>query len=381
MIRSIRISQAAARAISAGHPWFLREGADVGATGEVVTLVGPGGPVGWGLADEGPIAVRVLGRRSEPEEIPMLLADRVLRADRARTRLLPGATDAYRLVNGAGDGLPGLVIDRYGDLAVVRVYGAAWVPWLDAVRDAILALGWPSMLGRRLGVERVDGSKGLEHLAGAPIPEALVVSEDGMRMLVRPFVGQKTGLFLDQREHRRLVKGWAAGRIVSNLFAYNGGFSVAAALGGAARVTTVDIAPDAIDDARENFRLNGLDPAAHGFEVADVFSYQPRGRVDFMIVDPPSLTHGRRSDGAARSAYRKLHRRLAPFVSRDGLLATSSCSSRLSLDAWRDLVAEGLGASGSWAWHHVSVEPPDHPCGLVHREARYLKFALLRRLS
>ena len=340
-----------------------------------------GTEIGWGLADEGPIAVRVLGRGPAPDaSLARVVAERIARADAFRWRLAPPETDCWRVVGGAGDALPGLVVDRYADLAVLRVYATAWEPHLDAVRDALVALGWVTTVYRRLGVRRVDGREGGEVIHGPPPAASIVVREHGMRLLVRPEVGQKTGMFLDQREHRALVRGWSAGRRVANLFAYNGGFSVAAALGGAAEVTTVDVAPEAVEDARENFRLNGLDPSAHVFEVADVFQWTPRGCYDLLVVDPPSLARGQRSDAIAAKAYRSLHRRLGPAVTRDGLLATSSCTARLRMDAWRTAVREGLLACGDWSWHWLSAEPPDHPVALAHDEGRYLKFALLRRL-
>lgn len=377
----IVLSRAAARAVSAGHPWVYREGLHHAPPGHTVELVGPDERVvGWGLADDGPIAVRVLGRGPAPgEPLARVVAERVRRADAVRTRLVPPGTDAMRVVAAAGDGLPGLVVDRYADLAVLRVYASAWEPHLADVVRAIAALPWVTSVARRYGVKRVDAREGLEALHGPPPPDTIVVHEGEMALLVRPYVGQKTGLFLDQREHRALVGRIAAGRTVANLFAYNGGFSVAAALGGAARVTTVDIAPEAIADARENFRLNGLDPDQHAFEVADVFHWQPRGPVDLLVVDPPSLAHGQRAEKAARHAYRRLHERLGPFVVRDGLLATSSCTARLSFEDWRGAVDEGLSRSGDWSWHHIGAEPPDHPVALHHPEGRYLKFALLRR--
>lgn len=377
----ILLSRAAARAVSAGHPWVFREGLHDAPTGQLVELVGPDDRVvGWGLADEGPIAVRVLGRGALPRDPWLrLVAERIRRADAVRVRLVPPDTDAMRVVAGAGDGLPGLVLDRYADLAVLRVYAAAWEPHLDSVVKAVAGLPWVRSIARRLGVKRVDGREGLECLYGPEPAEALVIREHGMSLLVRPRVGQKTGLFLDQREHRALIGRIAAGRTVANLFAYTGGFSVAAALGGAARVTTVDIAPEAIADARENFRLNGLNPDEHLFEVADVFSWEPRGLVDLLVVDPPSLARGQRAEKAARQAYRRLHERLGGKVVRDGLLATSSCTARLPYEEWRAAVDEGLSRTGDWSWHHLGAEPPDHPVALHHPEGRYLKFALLRR--
>lgn len=349
--------------------------------GQPVRLTDPRGhTLGWGLADEGPIAVRVMGREVPASlDLAVWLADQVRRADGVRHRVVGADTDAYRVVHGAGDGVPGLVVDRYGPVAVVRLYSAAWVVHLQAVVDAVVDLGWPEVVVRKLGVERVDAAEGVAHLAGGTLPEAVVVHESGMRLKVRPAVGQKTGMFLDQREHRALVGRWSAGRMMVNLFAYHGGFSVAAALGGAARVTTVDLAPEAIADARENFRLNGLDPDDHAFEVADVFQWSSHHPTDLLVVDPPSLARGRRSEGAAKAAYRKLHRRLGPMVVRDGLMATSSCTSRMDVPAWQDAVTDGLSGVGEWSWLWTSQGPPDHPVALAHREGAYLKFGLLRR--
>ncbi|MBW1879594.1 MAG: class I SAM-dependent rRNA methyltransferase [Deltaproteobacteria bacterium] len=378
---SVRLSPGALSAVRVGHPWVYREGRSTMTPGTVVRLVDDHDrAAGWGLADEGDIAVRVLGRGEPPTDgLRAVLHERVRRADAFRWRIAPPETDCWRVVAGAGDGLPGLVVDRYGSLAVLRVYALGWEPHLPRIVDAITSTGWAETVYRRFGVRRVDDRRGGVTLWGQETPDALVVSEHGMKLLVRPGTGQKTGLFLDQREHRLLVRRWAPGRRVANLFAYNGGFSVAAALGGAATVITVDLSPDAVEDARENFRLNDLDPAGHEFQVRDVFQWTPEGTVDLLVVDPPALAHGKRSEATAARAYRKLHRRLGKVVGREGLLATSSCTAHLSLPRWREALREGLADHGDWSWHWVSTEPPDHPVALAHEEGNYLKFALLRR--
>lgn len=376
----LRLSHAAARAARAGHPWILREERNHHAVGAPVRLLDgrSGQAVGWGLVDDGPIAVRVLGEGA-PEPVPAMLLRRIADADALRRSLAGEGTTAWRVVNGAGDGLDGLVIDRYAGLAVLKVYGACWVPWLDDVVGAIAALPWCRAVLRRFGVERVDGRDGVELLRGEDPGSVVEIEERGMRLLVRPAVGQKTGLFLDQREHRALVRAWSSGRCVANLFAYTGGFSVAAALGGATRVITVDLAPEAVADARENFRRNGIDPDRHGFEVADAFAWRAPGPQDLLVLDPPSLARDRKAVDAARAAYGKLHRHHGPQVRPGGLLVTSSCTARMTADTWRGVVADGLRASGPWAWHHASGEPWDHPVALGHPEGHYLKFALLRR--
>ncbi|MBN1336137.1 MAG: class I SAM-dependent rRNA methyltransferase [Deltaproteobacteria bacterium] len=377
----IELTPDAVGPVARGHPWVWRDGVARGfaPVGSPVRLVdGRGRPVAWGLADRGEIAVRVLGR--DPESVPDLLTRRLAEAQALRDRVLPPATDAFRVCNGEGDHLPGLVVDRYGALAVVRLYAAAWEPHLDAVVSAVAALGGIEAVLRRLGVGTVDADGGAVPLHGPPPPDAIVVHEAGLRFLVRPWRGQKTGLFLDQRENRIRMAGWARGAEVVNLFGYNGGFSVHAAAGGARRTVTVDVASEALSDARENFRLNGLDDAGHGFEVADAFRWRPPRPVDLVICDPPSLSHGARSDGPARAAYRDLAAHAAAMTAPGGLLFTASCTARIREDRWMEAVRKGIGrVPGRWSVVHRAFEPPDHPVSVAHPEGAYLKAVALRR--
>lgn len=384
--RRVDVSPAALSAAHKGHPWIFREGGIKGKIGEIVEIGRRGGRVAaWGLVDEGPIAIRILGLGRVPgggratQVVEDLLRARLRASMAMRGHWLGDATDAYRLIGGAGDGLPGLVVDRYGPVAVVRLYAAAWERHLEDIVACVAQLPWCRTVYRRFGVRRVDGRDGGEVLHGVPPAEVLVVREHGMRLLVRVVEGQKTGMFLDQREHRALVRRMAPqGGSAANLFAYTGGFSVSAALGGVGRVITVDSAPAAVEDAKENFRLNGLDPGQHGFEVTDAFAWSAPEPLDLLIVDPPSLARGRRAVAAARSAYQGLHEHLGPQVRVGGMLATSSCTAQLDLSMWEEAIRGGL-ARGSWSWLWRSCDPPDHPVALTHDEARYLKFAVLWR--
>mgnify|MGYP001998449223 CR=1 FL=1 len=367
--------------IARGHPWVYRDGltSESWPAGTPVQLRDPRNrPVAFGLTDDGPVAVRILGRH--PEDVPKLIRRRVHTAAQRRARLIPSQTTAWRVVNGAGDGLPGVVVDRYGPLAVLRLYGACWIAYLDDLVEALHGLSGVTIVARRLGVRRVDGDSGLDHLAGPAIPDTLVVEEAGLRFLVRPAVGQKTGLFIDQREHRMRVGRCASGTEVINLFAYTGGFSVHAAAAGASRVTTVDIAPDAVADAKENFRLNGIPVDRHVFAVADAFAWKPHHPAGLVVCDPPNLSTGRKSDQRARSAYRDLATEAGRMTAEDGILATASCTARLSMERWTESVAEGLRKCGRWSWLWRAGEPPDHPVAQAHPEGRYLKFALAARL-
>jgi 23S rRNA (cytosine1962-C5)-methyltransferase len=368
--------------VSRGHPWVYRSGlkGQPHSPGTPVQLMDSRNKtVGFGLTDEGEISVRVLGRYPEP--LPKLIARRVEEAMAARTLLLPAQTSAFRVVNGAGDGLPGLVVDRYGSLAVVRLYGRCWEPWLDDITEAVRQLDGIISVLRRYGVRRVDDRKGAEVLHGPRPAESMVVEEAGMKFLVRPYVGQKTGLFLDQRAHRIQIGRISGSRQeVVNLFAYTGGFSVYAAAAGAKRVTTVDISEQAVADARENFRLNDLSVAQHRFVVTDVFKWTAgEDKPDLLICDPPSLSRSAKSDGNAAIAYRDLATRCGREVPGGGLLATASCTARLSQPRWEQAIGDGLRKAGRWSWMWRAAEPMDHPVSVHHNEGRYLKFALLRR--
>ncbi len=371
----LKLNRDAATAIRRGHPWVYRNGVQGTApVGQVVDL-----GEAWGLFDEGPIAIRVLGR-GPPEHLPDVIKRRIGRADHIRWRCISSTCTCWRVVNGAGDGLPGIVIDRYGEVAVLRLYSKAWEPHLDVLVSTIASLPWVSTVFRRYGVKRVDGREGGETLLGTAPPEVMVVQEHGIKLLVRVHDGQKTGLFLDQRENRRRIGELSAGRRVLNLFGYNGGFSIYAAMGGAARVLTVDLSAPALEDARELFRMNGVPLKAHAFEVADVFHWEPPDRFDLVICDPPSLARGKRSHQAAGRSYGQLAARVAPAVSNKGLLATASCTARLTRAEWEAAVSEGLSREGQWAWLEHAAAPLDHPVAAGHPEGNYLKFALLTRL-
>ncbi len=365
-----------------GHPWVYESGlvnpSERPEPGTPVQLIdSKGKPAGFGLADRGPIAIRVLDRH--PDAVEALISRRITAAAALRPALVPPGTDAYRVVNGEGDGLPGLIIDRYAHTMVVRLYGACWEPYLSCIVQSAQTTEGIATVMRRFGVRRVDGREGAEILHGPDPGEPIIIHEGGLKFLARPVTGQKTGLFLDQREHRIRMAGHCRDKTLVNLFAYNGGFSVHAAAAGAARVISEDIAEAALEDARENFRINGLNPDAHAFIATDVFKWKPETLADAVICDPPSLTHGKDSDGAARRAYRELASLSGTMVRPGGLLASASCTARLNWDRWEQAVREGVAKAGRWSWLWRAAEPPDHPVAVGHPEGRYLKFALLTR--
>jgi 23S rRNA (cytosine1962-C5)-methyltransferase len=375
-----------------GHPWIWRDGLrgpfEAHAAGDVVDVHDlEGAFVARGLLDPvGALAFRAYTLKAEEKLGAALIADRLDRAIRVRETLFAdGATTAYRVVHGEGDRLPGLVIDRYGTVGVVRPDGETpWTffePHTRLLAEKLGKLGITSVVLRdtRKGVS--EGSR-ITLLSGEPAPERIEILEHGMHMEVDLARGQKTGAFLDQRENRRRVRGWAAGRRVLNLFSYAGGFSVAAALGGATEITSVDIAHEAHKTAQRSFALNGISARQHPFVTSDVFLFlegaKKRGETwDLVICDPPSFASSEKQKATGLGAYRKLHRAAASVLAKDGWLAAASCSSHVSeTDFLETLRARALDRADLRLLETYG-HPADHPTVPAFREGRYLKLALL----
>jgi 23S rRNA (cytosine1962-C5)-methyltransferase len=364
-----------------GHPWVyrdqLRPAPDL-PSGSWVRLR-CGAFQAFGLWDrEGPIAVRVYSQQTVPDRA--WVRERVRQAWDLRAPIRAGQTDAYRWVYGEGDGLPAIVVDLYGDYAVVHRYSGSTeplLPWL------IEALAEQAPL-RGIIERRTEEDSGVRVLWGAAPPRDLTVREHGLRFYANLFEGQKTGLFLDHRENRQFIEGWSKGLRVLNCFSYTGGFSLYAARGGADAITSCDIAAPATATARENFRLNGFNATAHEFLSEDVFELLERygrqsRRFDLIILDPPSFARARKSRHAATRAYVRLNRLALQCLEPGGLLATASCTSQVSPDMFRDALAEaGGGAGRRLVILHDAGQPLDHPVAAGFPEGRYLKFIVAR---
>jgi 23S rRNA (cytosine1962-C5)-methyltransferase len=387
--RALRLTRAAAAAVRRGHPWVYREGLvrpAALASGTPVTLADESdAPLGVGLWDErSPIAVRVFGAKGPLDE--RTIVARIERAFARRDGLIGPDTDAYRLCNGEGDHVPGLVIDRYTHVAVVRLDGDHLEPWIDrlvpALSRALKHRGGVRSVVLRLGRDE-PGERRFRPLSGEDAPDRVIVRENGMRMEVDLAHGQKTGAFLDQRDNRARVRSLAAGRSRAlNLYSYTGGFSIAAALGGAAHVTSVDVAAAAHASAQRSFRENGLDPAAHAFVTADAFAFleaaAKRGdRFDLVISDPPSFAPNERAKPRALAAYRKLHAALVRVLAKGGVLCAASCSSHVSSEDFLGTLDEATLGEENLSIVGVFGQPADHPTLPAWPEGRYLEFVVL----
>ncbi|HXU74277.1 MAG TPA: class I SAM-dependent rRNA methyltransferase [Polyangia bacterium] len=353
-------------------------------TGSPVAIIGTDGKfVARGLFDaKSPIAVRIatLDPREPLDE--SLVRTRLQRALRARRGVIdPATTTAFRWCNGEGDFLPGVVVDLYGPVAVLRLDGDAVRVWRDWVVATLVDDGRP--LGITHVLERSRGGK-VELLHGGAPPSPVEIREHDVRFAVDVLHGQKTGFFLDQRENRRAIRPFAAGVDAVNLFGYTGGFSVHAALAGARRVTTVDVAAAALTDARANFALNGLDPERHAFDAEDAFAWldraaRERRRYGLVITDPPSFAPSEKALQKALTAYRDLHARALALVDEGGTFAAASCSSHVTMDAFVGTLRDASDKTRRpLRILELRGQPGDHPTPPAFPEGRYLKFVLAR---
>jgi 23S rRNA (cytosine1962-C5)-methyltransferase len=381
--------------LGAGHPWVYRDHLQQSALPKRAgwVRVRAGGFQGYALYDPvSPIALRIYARDSAPDAA--WFRARVEQALSLRLGYRAEDTTAFRLLNGEGDGVPGLVADVYDRYVVLVTYAGAVaelvLPEIARAVDAVLSpLGIVERTRpQKPGVVDESSSSGrLRVVSGVEPPREIETRERGMRLVANLHEGQKTGLFLDHRENRAFVRSLSAGCRVLNLFSYTGAFSISAALGGALGVTSVDIAAEANAAARRNFQANDIDPGAHEFLSRDVFEYLESAkhhepRFDLTICDPPSFANSRDQLHAALRAYTKVNALGIAATKRGGYYAAASCTAQVSPSAFRELLAEAAARAGvRFQIVHEAGQALDHPQAAGHPEGRYLKFVVGRVLE
>jgi 23S rRNA (cytosine1962-C5)-methyltransferase len=371
--------------IASGHPWVYRDHVPRNFTAKNGSWVEvrAGRTVRFGLWDESsPIALRLFSSLVCPDAD--WVKSRVREAIALRALAIPADTNAYRVLYGEGDGLPGITADKYGDYVVIVTYAECLVGLVQPVAEALQAgLALRGVLWRRS-----DEAKGtaLDLVNGSRPPKDLVIKERGLSFYADIDVGQKTGLFLDQRDNRHALAPYVKGKTVLNLFCYTGGFSVVAAHYGARSVTSVDIAEPAVNRVADNLRLNGFDADAHQSVAEDCYDYLASAidaarRFDVVICDPPSLARNRSQLEGALKAYTLLNARAMTCVEWGGFFAAASCTAQVSSEAFRAMLTEAARRSKRRLQLVCEMgHAADHPQQLGHPEGRYLKFLILRVL-
>jgi 23S rRNA (cytosine1962-C5)-methyltransferase len=387
MPRAVRLTRPLERTLYAGHPWIYRDALAPfqAEPGEPLDVFDKRGRlVAKGIAESGPIAVRVFTTRPKERIDQALFRERLEQALSLRERAIPPETDAYRLLHGEGDRFPGVVCDRYGEFAVVKLDGEAILAFRDTLASVFKEVLTPrGIRGALVRTSRKQGAL-VEPLFGAEPPREVTVHERGMQLIANLWDGQKTGLFLDHRESRARVRSLARGASVLNLYGYTGGFSVAAGLGGATRVTTVDVAKPAIDLARRTFVANGLDAAMHQAIARDVPEYLIEAETsgehhDIIIADPPNFAPSQDKLDVALESYATLHAACLKLLTPGGLYLAASCSSHVRMQDFLESLREGARRAKSvLTLLEQTGAPFDHPRLFAFPEGDYLKVVLCR---
>lgn len=386
-MKKIYLAEKKEKSVLRKHPWVF-SGAiarkDPGIDdGDIVSVCDSrGGHLAYGYHNgKTRIAVRILSFGDE-EVTPSYLRKLIgAAAARRAGNLLLDKTDSFRLIFSEGDFLPGLIVDSYAGHLVLQCLTLGMDRMKETIAELLVDAVRPASIYERSEHEG-RSLEGLGPAAGqlyGTTPYKLTMNEDGMRFRVDLLGGQKTGFYLDQRDNRSLVRKLTRGRIVANLFCYTGGFSVAAALGGARSVLSVDASGDALDVARKNMELNaGGAPAEYA--KADIFQYLREEPVaaDFIILDPPALAKNRASVDNACRGYKDLHLQVAAKCPAGTLILTCSCSRFIGMDLFQKVVFGAFADAGRGASIIGKYgQPLDHPTSLFCPETEYLKSMLL----
>lgn len=383
---------AAERALRSGHPWLydqaIRKQSHVGASGDLAVIFDRKGRfLAIGLYDpDSPIRVRVFQQGAAAPINAEWFAARLQAAAARRDPLPAQGTTGYRLVHGENDGLPGLVIDRYAETLVLKLYTAAWLPHLRDVIAGLQSVQPHDQLVLRMSRKLVSltepyGLADGQILIGTAPSGPVIFEENGLRFGADVVQGHKTGFFFDQRENRAHVRSLSSGRSVLDVFAYSGGFSVYAAAGGAVSVLSVDASAPALETAAANFALNHdraqISAAQHSVRAGDAFEQLQRlgaegQRFDLIIVDPPSFAKSAAEVRGALAVYARLTRLALRVLSAGGVLVMSSCSSRVSPDDFfSEVLRAAAGVGRPLRELRRTGHALDHPIGFP--EGEYLK--------
>ena len=393
-MKAIRLHEGKERSLLRRHPWVFQGSVAKGKAdpGETVRVEAADGRfLAWGAySPTSMIRVRAWSF-DEAERIDAAFFARRIAAAVALRARLPVASSGVRLVHGEADGLPGLIVDRYGDTLSVQFLSAGAERWRDVIADALLAATGCTRL-----YERSDsGTRGLEGLEGrsgwlrGEGDSRLTITEHDWRLQLDVALGHKTGFYLDQRDNRALLARWVRHfglQRVLNCYCYTGGFTVAALAGGAQHVTSVDSSAPALALLADNVALNGFDAARSEALDADVNGFlrqalKDGSAFDAIVLDPPKFAPTASHAERAARAYKDINRLALKLLAPGGLLLTFSCSGGIGAELFHKIVAGAAADAGVDGAILQRLEGAcDHPTTLVFPEGEYLKgLAILKR--
>jgi 23S rRNA (cytosine1962-C5)-methyltransferase len=382
---TLTIKQERTGPVAGCHPWVFS-----GAFKSIPDGIRPGEPVML-MSEKGDflahgyfntysqIAVRIWGYKRDEQVDTAFFAKRIKKAYELRKRFVESPeTNAYRLINGESDLLPGLIVDKYDEHLVVQFHTKGIEAWKKEIIDALEDIVRPEGIYERSdmetrGIENLEKAKGL--LSGS-VPDLITIKENGLHFLVDVKGGQKTGFFLDQRDKRKALMKYAANALLLNSFCYTGGFSVYALAGGARQVVNVDSSEKALELAKENIKLNGFEISSCEFICEDVKNYLRHEKriFDVIILDPPAFIKDRRKKKEGMNGYRGINEAALKILAPDGILTTCSCSAHLRFDEFRFLLSEaGLRSERVLTFLETYTHGIDHLQLVPFLEGEYLK--------
>ena len=385
--KQVQLKKDLIKNIKRGHSWIyadaLRFIPKCPAGSPAVLLDNRGGKaIAVGFLDpEHPITFRVCSTHLTDISKEQWLLSRLNNAASIRKQSVPSNTNAYRLINGEGDRLPGLVCDIYNQYAVIQFDGAG----CRAFYNLETLITWLNDTFSLTGI--IDKSRIHENplvLYGKAPDHPVDFQEHGHTFSADLLDGQKTGFFLDQRENRMEIQNIAYGKQVVNIFGYTGGFSIYAGKGGAVDVTTVDLAKPAVETAHMHWQMNQLPENCHHAVASDAYQFmdeaiQQQRNWDIVILDPPSFAHSEATVPKAINAYQRLIEKGARITRKNGVLALASCSSHITQEMFLNCAEAGISqARRKGIILKINSQAADHPAPLVMQELRYLKFFLIQ---
>jgi 23S rRNA (cytosine1962-C5)-methyltransferase len=367
-----------------GHPWVFSgavakiEGeVSSGDIGEVYSKEGHFLGVGH-LNPRSQIIARILTQKKE-ELGKFFFRERISRSVHFRNQWFRGETDAYRIINGEGDYLPGLIVDRYREILVIQYLTAGMERIKENLAECLVKEFHPQTIYERSDAttrseEGLRETRGL--LYGKDVPDFIEIKEYGCRFRVNVKKGQKTGFYLDQRENRFSLRDLSEGKKILDCFCYTGAFSIYGGLGGAKEMTLIDSSEEALVMAEEHFNLNQLKKIPHQIIRGDVFEVM-RGLeqgYDIVVLDPPPFAKKKGHLPSASRGYKDLNLWAFRLLNKGGILFTFSCSHHMSWDLFQKIIFSAALDSG----RNVQLlsrmgHPWDHPINLSHPEGEYLR--------
>ena len=334
------------------------------------------------------IAFRILTRSAAEEINVEFFENRIRELTKVKQEYIDmRQTNAFRVVFGESDAMPGLIVDKYNKTFVIQIHTLGMEQFRKEIIEALKKVFDPETIYERsdIGVRLQEGmqDKPVGVLYGKAPPDEIEILENGISFYVNIKEGQKTGFFLDQRENRKALQKYVRGKRLLNCFCYSAGFSVYAALGGATETVNVDLSEEALETAKRNFELNGIASKKHQFFDKDVFKAleeysQQREKFDVIILDPPAFVKNQKSLKRGLSGYLFINEKALTLLPPGGILVSSSCSAHVTDELFvRTLAMAASRSRCTLKTLEIKHQPIDHPFNVHFPEGKYLKFYVM----